>query len=82
MVDFLATASATIFFAEEANDRRSSGVESSQGRSFVFGWSDAGGVAETDESLVNGGTGLMTESDHFFVRVVCQPFLRKRNATC
>lgn len=68
-----------IFFAEKRDDKGSPGVESSQCEAFGLGWCGAGGRLETDESLVDGETGTMTEGDHFFPGVLRQVLLTKSN---
>lgn len=75
----LTSAFAGPFSAEKVYDEGSPGVESGQEEVFCLDWRSAGGRAETVKDNVDGGTGIGTEDEHFFVEAVRQPFSGKRN---
>lgn len=69
------------FFAEKVHDRVNAGVGSIQSGNFDIDCRGSGGGAETDERVVDRGTGFLTEGAHFFVRVVRYLLLGKKNET-
>lgn len=52
---------------KELYDEGSLRIESSQGEDCAFDWSGAEGGVETDEGVVEEGTGIMTKDAHFFL---------------
>lgn len=54
-------------------------MESGQGEDHGFDRLGLGDSVETDKGVVDGGTGLMTEDDRFFVGDVSQLLLRKND---
>lgn len=66
------------FFLEELHNDGSSDGKFSKGESFGFDWSGAGRMVETNEDLLDGVTGIMTENDPSFAATVRQLLLKKK----
>lgn len=73
---------AEFFLAEEEYNRKNTDVESSQNENCGFDWRGGQGEVETDEGLVNSGTGIMTEDELFFVLIIRELLLRVGNGAC
>lgn len=66
----LTTASSKLLCAERVFDESNPGVESRQGEDYAFDWRGAGDEVETNSDIADGGTGIMSEDEQFFVGVV------------
>lgn len=72
-------ASVGLIFAKNVSEADNLGVESGQSENCAFDCGAAGREIETNNDIVDGGNGAMTYDGHFFVELVRQLMLRKRN---